>query len=236
MKIQSKQISRVLAAFVRANNLTVATTTSSTVVTTAITTALTTAADGSSVPLQISTTNGPGVVTTGAGNRIELCNTTSKDKILAANGEEVYGRLTEAGAVYTLSYFTLSNTGVEAAYTFPAAAAIDFEFTYRFELHQLPTDAITAITTRNVNQDAMGAGSAGSPFGEAVAVTATNTIAALTKTPVTISTMDVTVNGQMARPGSDYTLSGKTITWVPGTALFDLATTDTVYARYFTLE
>jgi hypothetical protein len=234
MKINAKQIARVLAAPIRVNGLAVATTTSATTATTAITTALSTAADGSSVPLQVSASNGPGVITTGANNRIEVYNSTSKDKILATNGEEVYARLTEGGAVYTLSYFTLPNTGTEAPYTFPAATTIDFEFAYRFELHQIPTDSIIALNTRNINNDAAGGGAA--PFGEALAITATNTIALLTKTPTSQSTVEFTVNGQMKRPGLDFTLSGKTITWVPATALFDLATTDLCYVTYFTLE
>jgi hypothetical protein len=236
MKIQAKQVARVMAAPIRVNGLSVATTTSATVVTTAITTALTTASDGSAVPLQISSSNGSGVITTGANNRIEIYNSTSKDKILAANGEEVYGRLTESGAVYTLSYFTLPNTGTETAYTFPAAATIDFEFAYRFELHQIPTDAIIAMNARNINNDAAGGLGGATPFGETVAITATNTIAVLTKTPVSASTLEFVVNGQTKRPGLDFTLAGKTITWVPATALFDLATTDLCYANYFTLE
>lgn len=234
MKIQAKQIARVLAAAIRVNGFAVATTTSSTVATSAITTALSTASDGSAVPLQVSSSNGPGVITTGANNRIEIYNSTSKDKILAANGEEVYGRLTEAGAAYTLSYFTLPNTGTEAPYTFPAATTIDFEFAYRFELHQVPTDSIIALSTRNINNDSSAGGAA--PFGEVLAITATNTVALLTKTPTSQSTVEFTVNGQMARPGFDFTIAGKTITWVPATALFDLATTDLCYVTYFTLE
>jgi hypothetical protein len=235
MKIQSKQIARLLAAALRISGLAVATTTSATVVTTPLTTALTTAADGSAVTLQVSAgATSPGVITTGANNRVEIYNATSKDKILATNGEEVYGRLTETGAVYTLSYFTLSNAGTEAAYTFPAAATIDFEFGYRFELHQLPTDAIIGQRTRNISDD--GGASGGTLFGESLAITATNTIAALTKTPISQSTLEIIINGQQQRPGLDFTLAGKTVTWVPATALFDLATTDACYALYPTLE
>ena len=233
-RIQAKQISKVMAAAVRASGLVVATTTSSTVVTTAITTALTTASDGSSVPLVVSSSNGAGVVTTGAAARVEIYNTTSKDKILATNGEEVYGRLTEAAGVYTLSYFTLPNSGTETAYTFPAAATIDFEFNYRFELHQLPTDAIIATIARNISQDPSSA--AWTLFGESISVTATNTLANLTKTPTAQSTVELIVNSTQQEPGFDFTISGKAITSVPASAGFSLATTDRVYAIYSTLE
>jgi hypothetical protein len=236
MKIKAKQIERVIAAPVRVGGLSVAGSTSSTTVTTPITTALSTVADGSSVPLQVSSGNGPGVITTGANNRIEIYNATTKDKILAANGEEVYGRLTEAGAVYTLSYFTLPNSGTETAYTFTVATSIDFEFSYRFNLHQLPTDAIIGMRTRNVSDDPASGNSGGGPFGESLAITATNTITALTKTPVAASTVEVIINGQSQRPGIDFTVSGKSINWVPAAAEFDLATNDAAYVHYFTLE
>ena len=233
-RLASKQVAKVMAAPIRVSGLSVATSTSSTTVTTPITTALATAADGSAVPLVVSSSGSAGVVTSGSAARIEIYQATSKDKILAANGEEVYGRLSEAGGVYTLSYFTLPNTGTEAAYVFPAAATIDFEFNYRFEFHQLPQDAIVAIGTRNIAQDAAAAG--GSLFGESVAVTATNTLAALTKTPLSQSIVGLTVNSARQEPGWDFTLSGKAITWNAANAGFALATTDRVYVIYATFE
>lgn len=234
-QIKSKQVERILAAPIRLSGLTVATTTSSTVVTTPITTALSTAGDGGvAVPLQVSTSNGLGVVTTGASNRVEIYEATSKDKILATNGEEVYGRLTEASAIYTLSYFTLPNGGTETAYTFPSGRTIDAEIVYRFDFARLPVDAIVAMKSRNIADDASGAG--GSPFGESIAVTAANTLAALTKTPTSQSTVQLIVNSTQQEPGFDYTISAKTITWIPASAGFALATTDRVYALYNTLE
>jgi hypothetical protein len=234
MKIRSKQIDRVIAASIRVNGLSVVSSSSSTVVTTAITTALSTASDGSAVPLVVSSSNGVGVITTGSNNRVEVYNGTSKDKILATNGEEVYGRLTESSSIYTLSYFTLSNSGTETSYTFDNSTTLDFEFGYRFELHQLPTDAIIGQRTRNISDDASGGG--GSLFGESLAITATNTIASLTKTPLTQSIINLSINGQIQRPGIDFTVSGKSITWIPASSLFDLNTTDTAYVIYSTLE
>jgi hypothetical protein len=234
-RIAAKQIIKVLAAPIRVVGLAIATTTTSTNVTTPITTALTTASDGAAVSLVVSANNtSPGVVTTGVSARVEIYNTTTKDKILATNGEEVYGRLSEAAGVYTLSYFTLPNTGTETAYTFPAAAIVDFEFNYRFDFHQLPADAIVAIVSRNISDDAGAAG--GTLFGEVVAVTATNTLAVLTKTPVSQSTVQLIVNSAQQEPGFDFTIAAKTITWVPASAGFALATTDRVFAVYNTLE
>lgn len=234
-QIPAKQIFKIQAAPVRVGALSVASSATSTVVTTGITTALSTAADGSSVPLQVSSSNGLGIITTGANNRCEIYNATSKDKILAANGEEVYGRLTEASGVYTLSYFTLPNTGTETAYTFPSATSIDFEFGYRFDFARLPIDALISMSTRNISDDPSGAGS-GTLFAEQIAVTATNTLALLTKTPVAASTLELIVNGTSQDSFADFSLSGRTITWNAGAAGFALATTDRVIARYSTLE
>lgn len=233
-QIAAKQIVKIQAAPIRVGGLSVASSATSTVVTTPITTALSTAADGSAVPLQASSSNGLGVITTGVNNRCEIYNATSRDKILAANGEEVYGRLTESAGVYTLSYFTLPNTGTETSYTFPAAATIDFEFSYRFDFARLPIDALISMSTRNVSNDAIGA--SGIPFAEQVTVTATNTLAQLTRTPTAASTLELTVNGSPQDSLADFSLAGRTITWNAGAAGFALATTDRVIARYFTFE
>jgi hypothetical protein len=234
-RLKSKQIERILAAPIRLTGLAVATTTASTVVTTPITTALSTVGDGGvSVPVVVSSSNGLGLVTTGASNRVEIYSATSKDKILATNGEEVYGRLTEASGVYTLSYFTLPNSGTETAYTFPAAATIDAEISYRFDFDRLPVDALIAMSSRNIAQDASSA--SGTLFGELIAVTATNTLAALTKTPTSQSIVEMVVNSGRQEPGWDFTISGKTVTWNAANAGFALVTTDRVYFLYATLE
>lgn len=235
--IKSKQIEKVQAAPLRVSALTVASSATSTTVTTAITSVLSTAGDGGvSVPLQASSSGGLGVITTGANNRCEIYDATSKDKILAANGEEVYGRLTESAGVYTLTYFTLPNTGTETSYTFPSGTSIDFEFGYRFDFARLPVDALISMSTRNISDDPSGTGTGAAMFAEQVTVTATNTLAALTKTPTSASVLELLVNGASQDSFVDFSLSGKTITWNAGAAGFALATTDRVVARYPSLE
>lgn len=233
-RISAKQVTKVQAAPIRIVGLSVATATSSTNVTTALTTALTTASDGSAVPLIVAIGSDPGVVTTGPTARIEVYQSTSKDKILSTNSEEVYGRLSEASGVYTVSYFTLSNSGTETSYTFPSATTIDIEFNYRFDFHQLPMDAIVAMTSRNISNDATSSG--GSIFGESITVTATNTLTSLTKTPISQSTVELIVNSAQQEPSFDFTISGKTINWNAANAGFSLVTTDRVYVVYSTLE
>ena len=234
--IASKQINKVMGAPIRVGAFAALGT--SNTVTSAITTALGTAGDGGvSVPLQISTSNGLGVVTTGANNRIEIYNATSKDKILSPNGEEVYGRLTESGGIYTLSYFTLPDTGVETAYSLPSTS-IDFEFTYRFDFARLPTDAIVLTGVRNISNDP--SGNAGKLFRERITVTGTNTLNNLTKTPTDSNLVVLIVNGisydTFATAPFSVNLSTRVLTWSAANAGFSLETTDRVIAQYVTFE
>ena len=234
--LRAKQISKLLAAQIRVAGF--AASGSSNVVTTPITTALSTAGDGGvSVPLQVSASNGLGVVTSAPNNRIEIYDATSKAKISSA-GFEVYGRLTEAAGVYTLSYFTLPSSGVEAAHTWGASTSIDFEFAYRFDFARFPTDAIVGITTRNVNQDA--GGSAGERiFSEQLTVTATNTVSNLAKNPSS-ATIWLEVRGQVidgfGGGSAQFSVASKVVTWSAVNAEFALETTDRVVARYATTE
>lgn len=151
MAIKSKQIEKNLATSIQISAFSGAG--ADDVVTSVITTALSTAGNGGvSVPLQVSTSvDVIGVITSSPNNRVEIWNATTKDKINDVNGEEVFGRLTQSGGVYTLTYFSLNpTTGAETAHTL-AATSIDFEFNYRFDFERFPTDAPIAVgaTQRN---------------------------------------------------------------------------------------
>jgi len=53
-----------------------------------------------------------------------------------ANGDEVFGKITEAAGVYTLSYFNADGT----AFTFGAVDSIDFYFVEVYDLKDVPTE------------------------------------------------------------------------------------------------
>lgn len=238
MGIQSKQINKTLAAAVRVSGFSA--NGGSNTVTTAITSALSTAGDGGlSVPVQVASTD-IGVITSGTNNRIEIWDATSKDKFVASNGEEVYGRLTESSGVYTLTYYTLPNTGTETAYSFGSSTSIDFEFGYRFDFYRYPTDAAIATVARNINQDP--SQSAGRPYAEKLTITAQNTLPNLSKTPVSSSTVELMVWGvsyDALGGGTAYftvNTTTKALTWSATNAGFNIDTTDYVVARYFTFE
>lgn len=236
--VPAKQIIKILAAPIRVNNFSA--NGSSNTVTSAITTALTTAgAGGVSVPLQVSASEGLGVIASGANNKVEIYSSTSKDKI-GSVGEEVYGRLTEAGGVYTLSYYTLSNAGIETAYSFSSATNIDFEFNYRFDFARFPTDGAISITARNISNDPGSTG--GMLQREQLTPTAQNTLPNLTKTPISASGVSLIINGIEydsfgggAAPFS-VNISTKAVSWSAANAGFSIETTDRVIAQYTTLE
>lgn len=239
-QIKAKQVDKIFSANVRVAGLSVGSGTTSTVATSGITTALGTAGDNGlggtvGVPVQVSSSGGLGVVASIPNNRCEIYDSVSGDKILSVSSqEEVYGRLTSVSGVYTLSYFTTPNTGTEAAYTFISATSIDFELAYRFDFARCPIDALIGMQVRHISDDPAGSGA--KAFVEQLTVTATDTIAPLTKTPLTASTVELIVNGISQDAMQDFTLSGKNITWNTGAAQFSVATTDRVIARYQTVE
>lgn len=234
MPLKLKQISGFFTGYVRINAFTADG--ASDVATTAITTALSTAGrNGASVPLQVAASEDAiGVVATG-NNRVEVYDAGTEAKLKDGNGNEIYGRLTQASGIYTLSYFSLAG-GTETAYTGFSSKSIDFEFPYRFDLARLPADFAIAVRARNVNDDPA---SGGSIFHEQLTVSGTNTLAALTKTPSSTSSVVLYVNGEavdsFGSGAAPFSVSGKTVTWNAAN-IYTLETTDRVIAQYQTNE
>ena len=79
-----------------------------------------------------------GVATTGAQNRCWITDATDESAIVDAGGQVVYGRITEAAGVWTLSSYT-NEAGVETAYTYPSSISIRFYFSEVYTLDGVPT-------------------------------------------------------------------------------------------------
>lgn len=239
MRLQSKQIEKLLQGFVRISGLSAVNATSSTVITTPLTTVLGTAGQGGvAVPLQVATTTTEGVITSGQNNRAEIYDAVTKDKIFNQvgpnSGEEVYARVTEAAGVYTAEYYYLANgTGIETAFSFPATTSIDVELIYQFTFEHTPSDFATAVKYRNVADDAK---SAGFTYQEALTVTAVNTVSSLSFSPVDPAQVRLTVNGQTFYSVLHFTVTGLAISFsgpqLTAMGLGQIDTTDTVYAEY----
>lgn len=111
---------------------------------------------------------------------------------------------------------------------------IDFFPIYNFDFPFVPTEAFIRIKGRNTGDDPSGA-SGGTKF-EKLNVTALNTVSNLTFTPVPGSVRLYVNPAGPYTEGVAFTVAGKTITWLPAGAGFDIKTTFTVKAAYSTLE
>lgn len=240
-QIASKQVKRIISASIKVVGVSVTASSSSVVVTTPITSALAIAGDGgTAVPLSVSSGyNVAGVITNAPLNRSEVYDSTSKKKIpqLPTNNE-IYARLTQASNIYTLSFFYLDNTGTEAPYIFSSNSTIDFDFNYRFEFQQLPSDALISQIARNIYQDAAGGSGSGVLQIEQLTVFSLNTLSQLANTPSDVNKVELIVNGQAvdALGGTSAAFKvtgGVNITWTAANAGYSLETTDRVIAKYF---
>lgn len=231
MLIQSKQIKKIFATRVRVNNFAGGSSTSI-VVTTPITTALSTAGyNSSAVPVTASTAETTaGIITTGSTNVVLIYATSNKQPILDNAGNEVYGRITEALSVYTLSYYVLI-AGVETAYT-AEGINIDFEFSYRFEFKDLPTDAIISQKARNIADDPTN--QSGVYVSEICTISGTNTVSNLGNSNIQTNTLVFYVNGQaIVNTQGIAATSGGVVTVTALTLGYSLETTDVLTATYF---
>jgi len=241
MSVQPKQIAKNLSSWVRVSNFSVSGDDAD--VTTPVTTALSTAGEGGvSVPLQpLGGSNLIGVhETTGQLNRCNVYDHDTLMPIADVEGNEVYGRMTEAGGVYTLSFYVLDG-GTETVYSFASANDIDFEFAYRFDFARLPANALIAINGRNVGDDPAATG--GTQFQESITITSNGQTAfTLSKSPTASFVVTVYLNGVAYQPvGGAPPISvggagNKTVTWSNANAGFATETTDTFIASYPTFE
>lgn len=211
---------------------------SNTNVSTAVATALNTAGNGGvPVPVQVSTSVFvEGVITASPLNRVQLRNATTLDPV--RNGtEEVYGRITASGSVYTLSYFSNEN-GTETAYNFASSTNINFLFPYRFSNATYPADALISAGAVLLNPDERGT-TVARPVLEAKTIATINTIPDLLKTPSDASLVRLIVNGvtySTLTPAPVFSISGKSLTWIPSAGIGALQVGSDVLAEYFTFE
>lgn len=83
-----------------------------------------------------------GIVTTTPNNKVQIRASATQQPFEATpGGPDVYGRITEAGGAYTLSYFYDDN-GVETAFTMPTDVGIDILYPESVDFSDLPFNAI----------------------------------------------------------------------------------------------
>lgn len=215
-------------------------------VTTAISTVLATAGENDlGVAVQLadvvsSTVLDPGLVVSGAGSK-NLCHVWTNGtglKLKDAFDNEVYGRLTDAAGVRTLSLYSYIS-GVETAFTPAAPVNIDFFFPYRIPWALFPTDVALGRPASTVQDDPSATITRQENVRERLLIVAPNTIPNLTETPDVVSNVFLIINKQTYDTFGGvgvaaFSVAGNVVTWNPTNteAGFNLNPGDWVIADY----
>lgn len=147
---------------------------------------------------------------------------------------QIFGRLTESASIWTLSFYVLI-AGVETVYDFTGHADVgsNIEYTY-FHSIQIGSSSPTNVVNLFENIDEI---NASSPLShqhkiEVKTIVSQNTIPSLVEEPKDSTDVKLIVNKLAYTNNVDFTIVGKVITWVQGTAGFDIETTDEVVVVY----
>lgn len=227
--LQAKQVSKPIAAFVALSNQSVASANSLNV-TSALTTALATAGNGgTSVPLNPNGSNTTEGVITGSTSIVPVYAYPSGQSI-EIGGNQVYGVITFATSVYTVSFYTLvSGTQTPATLN----QAVNLLIPYAFTFNDLPYTAILAVQNSDPGGPGVGLGHYYVDTG--ITCTSTNTISNLTKLPVDTNSVVLYVNGQALASGVGFSVSGQSVSISSGQITangFNINTTDSIFATY----
>lgn len=237
---EAKTINKAITLYVKAAGVS-ATATSSLDVTNALTSAL--AGQGSlgqDLELKLASSSwgadGDGIE---AGKKVELYDSTTGEKLqitTAVKNEEIYGIITEASGVYTLSYYYLDQSGNEQSVSLDAAQSIDIEFTYSKKFEDVRKDDFIAISVRHVEQEI--SSNVATIKREYLTATADNTLPDLALTPKA-GDQSVVINFTghiLEEVKGDFTVAGKVITWDPAVIGYVLESGEKVSVTYNTLE
>jgi hypothetical protein len=175
-----------------------------------------------------------GVYTTTPHNKVFLRNAaTGKPLVDLENESSIFGRLTESGGTWLVSFFSLVS-GIETAFDFTADLQAGATFDFRWcESVQIGVSTPSAIVYAGEGIDEFDASSPASHLHivESPAITTNGqTGFALAQTPKDINDLALTVNGIRYKIGVDFSVLGTTVTWLD--VDFTLQTTDTLLIEY----
>jgi hypothetical protein len=233
-RIKSKQVWKVIASELQIANYSFTAGTTSDI-TTAVTSLLGTAGlGGVGVTVKVSANdNDTGMV---VGGQVDVLDTNNDPIASPTSGNEIYGRITEASGVYTLSLYE-KVAGVETAYTAPATFSTNFSIYYAFDFKDLPRDAFTNVSSKKIQDDLKAKAGL---YSETLTVTALNAVSSTTKSVSDTAKVFVYVNGQSHYSGAStpsFTITNAgVITRSTTNAGFDLETDDTVEVMYPTVQ
>lgn len=173
-----------------------------------------------------------GVITAAPKNRVVLMRRDNGRALEKADGTRIYGRVTFAATVFTLTLYVSDGAGGETAYVPVAGDAlnnvhVDMIYTEIVPWQSiLPTDAFNNLDgLDDVSVDPNSHTRQIDPF----VPTASQTAFVLTQTPK-VGSVEMFINGALQKPTTDYTVAGANVTY--NAVDFALATTDIVHFAY----
>lgn len=151
-----------------------------------------------------------GVVTSVPYNKIILRDVNDKH-IQDGSGNDVFGRISVSGAVWTVSYFSLI-AGAETAYSMPASTVLTMLIPCIFSLYHYPYPSDLVVLDLSVDSETSLVGKR--PFTASLPVTIANTLPPLPQP--SIGAVMLAVNGVIycsLDTNPAFTVSGNTVTW-----------------------
>lgn len=164
-------------------------------------------------------------------NIVDILDSSSNQRIGDDENREVYAKLTEAGGVFTLTYY-VNIDGTETAYSIPNSVSINFIVKYNSNWSRTPKSAKQGFVSRVIANDPKQLGGRYIP-NEVVTITANNTVSDLSFTPINDEVLFL-VNGLGSSVA--FTVNGKSITVDANTLGYTLKPTYRLTASYQTKE
>lgn len=152
-----------------------------------------------------------GVITVSPLNKVALRG-AGDQHLTDDNGNDVYGRVSLANAVWTLTYYSLAG-GAETAYTrMPAGTVLTLLIPCFFQLYHYPYSADLVVEDWSVDSEVSLIGRR--PFAANLAITAANTVPNLPQ--VAVGEVRLVVNGisySSLDTAAAFSVSGNAVTW-----------------------
>lgn len=174
-----------------------------------------------------------GVLTAAPQNKVNLNRSANGRALEKADGTRIFGRITFAATVFTLTLYVSDGAGGETPYSPVAGDALNnvsIDIIYgevvKWE-NILPTQIVNGLDS--LDDVATDPNSHLKQIDNYAAPTLNQTAFALSQTPKAGS-VQFYINGMAMMPGVDFTVAGSTITYVPTD--FAVATTDKAWAVY----
>ena len=173
-----------------------------------------------------------GVYTVPPQNVVYMYNADTGKSFQDSSGRQIFARLTEAAGVWTLSYFVLI-AGVETAHDFTGSGDVGEPYNYRYcETVQVKDLSPTSVVNNGDNIDEIVASDPNSHQHEReqFVATAGQTVFNVANTIKFPDAAILSIYGISYRIGTDFTVSGTTVTWTD--TLFVIDAGDCVYIDY----